>query len=335
MRAMQITKFGIENLAIAKLEKPKAGPGQALVELKAASVNFRDVMVLKNQYGPTVQVPLIPCSDGVGIVEELGMGTTGRFEVGDRVSPIFFPKWLDGTASFENRSKSGGGEIPGTLREFGSYREEELCKVAPHLTDEEAACFPCAGVTAWRAVMTESRTSSGDIVLVIGTGGVSLFALQYAKALGAEVVVISGSDEKLEKARVLGADYLVNYRKTPKWGNKVAEMTEGGVNTVVETGGAGTLPESIDALAIGGHICTIGHFTGMDAKVNIGMLMFKNANIHGITVGSRDDFEAMMRFVEDHKIRPVVDSSYAFEDAAMAIDSLTNGDHFGKITIRI
>lgn len=335
MKAMQITKFGINNLKQVELEKPKPGPGQVLIKFGAASINFRDVMALNGQYGPTVECPLIPCSDGVGVIEAVGMGVSGRLKIGDRASPIFFPKWIDGVATFEARSVSGGGEIPGTLREYGVYHEDTVSKIAEHLSDEEAACFPCAGVTAWRAVMTESQTQHGDIVLIIGTGGVSLFALQYAKALGAEVVVISGSDEKLEKARKLGADYLVNYKTTRKWGEEVAKMTDGGVNTVVETGGAGTFTESLDALAIGGHINSIGHFSGIEGNVNFGMVMFKNANIHGITVGSREDFEAMMAFVAKHQIRPVIDTTYEFADSIDAFEALPRGDHFGKIAITI
>jgi NADPH:quinone reductase-like Zn-dependent oxidoreductase len=190
-------------------------------------------------------------------------------------------------------------------------------------------------VTAWRAVMTESHTKAGDIVLVIGTGGVSLFALQYAKALGAQVVVVSGSDEKLEKAKALGADYLVNYKTAPKWGEHVAKITEGGVDTIVETGGSGTLPESLGALAIGGHINTIGHFSGIEGPINIGMIMLKTANIHGITVGSKEDFETMMAFVDEHKITPVSDTRYTFEDSVSAFNAMPQGNHFGKLTISI
>lgn len=335
MKAMEINKFGIENLKLTEQTKPKPGPGQVLVKFAAASINFRDVMVIKGQYGPTVEPPVVPCSDGAGVVEAVGMGVSGRIQVGDRVSPNFFPKWENGVATFDGRSQSGGGEIPGTLREYGVYHEDSVSKFADHLSDEEAACFPCAGVTAWRAVMTESKTRKGDIVLVIGTGGVALFALQFAKALGARVVVVSTRDEKLARAKKLGADYLINSRSTPDWGLEVAKLTEGGVHTIVETGGAGTLMESLNALTLGGHISTIGHFSGIEGKVNIGMIMFKNANIHGITVGSREDYEAMMRFVDEHQIKPIIDTNYVFEDAPAAFKALPEGDHFGKITITI
>ena len=334
MRVMEFKEFGIDNLTEVEQEKPKPGPGQVLIKFGAASINFRDIMIASNKFGPGIELPLIPLSDGAGTVEGVGADAT-RFKEGDRVSPMFFSKWIDGVATFPGRSLSMGKEVPGPLREYGVYDEDAVSKFADHLSDEEAACFPCAGVTAWRAIVTLSNIQKGDIVLCIGTGGVSLFALQFAKALGAEVAIVSSSDEKLEKAKELGADYVVNYKTTPKWGAEINSLTKGGVNAVVETAGAGTIGQSLDALALGGHIASIGAFTGAEANVSLGIVMFKNANIHGMTVGNRADYEAMMACVEEHKIKPVIHESYGFENAVDALNALPKGDHFGKITIKI
>jgi NADPH:quinone reductase-like Zn-dependent oxidoreductase len=259
-----------------------------------------------------------------------------RLNPGDRVSPLFFPNWLSGDAHGDVRSISSGLEAPGVLREFGVYDQDQLIRVAAHLTDEEASCFPCAGLTAWTCVVSLADTQAGDTVLVQGTGGVALFALQFAKALGASVIMTSGSDAKLERAKALGVDHCINYHDTPDWGDVARDLTGGrGVDSVVEIGGTGTLPQSIAALRRGGHINIVGYLAGIDVGLTVFHLIERNAHLHGVSVGNAEGFAEMMNFVSEHGFVPVIDRSYAFEDSARALTDIVSGDHFGKLVIRI
>ena len=339
MRAFELPKFGIDNLQATELDEPTQNSdpkaGEVLIKFKAASINYRDFMIAEGLFVGDDHLPIIPLSDGAGEVVAIGDGVS-RVAIGDLVSPLFFPQWISSDALVEERTVSTGLEAPGCLREYGSFSEQSLVKVAPHLTAEQAACFPCAGLTAWNALVTTSAIKAGDTILVIGTGGVSIFALQFAKAMGATVIITSSSDEKLAQAKVLGADHLINYITTPEWGEAAKNLTDGrGVDAVVEIGGTGTLVQSLKAIRRGGHIAIIGALAGAQMDIAVYDLIMTNAHMHGISVGNRDEFEAMMTFVEDHKIIPVIDKSYPFKEAATALSDIDKGSHFGKLTVSI
>lgn len=339
MRALELSKFGIDNLQTTELNEPalKSGPvaGEVLIKFKAASINYRDFMIAEGLFVGDDHLPIIPLSDGAGEVVAIGDGVS-RVAVGDLVAPLFFPQWISGDALKAERSVSTGLEAPGCLREYGSFSEQALVKVASNLNAEQAACFPCAGLTAWSALVTASAIKAGDTVLVIGTGGVSIFALQFAKAMGATVIITSSSDDKLARAKELGADHVINYMTTPEWGEAAKALTnDQGVDAVVEIGGTGTLVQSLKAIRRGGHIPIIGALAGAEMGILVYDLIMTNANLHGISVGNRDDFEAMMAFVEAHNIVPVIEKSYPFEAAATALRDIDTGKHFGKLVVSI
>jgi NADPH:quinone reductase-like Zn-dependent oxidoreductase len=335
MKVMELARFGIENLKIVETELPDPGPGQVLVKFGGASINYRDYQIVTGEFAPNQPLPIIPGSDGAGEVVGVGDSVT-RFTQGDRVAPLFFPNWLAGEAVGDVRSISSGLEAPGVLREYGVYDQDQVGRIAPHLTDEEAACFPCAGLTAWTCLVPLSKIQAGDTVLVQGTGGVALFGLQFAKALGASVIITSGSDAKLEQAGALGADHCINYRSTPGWGDLARDLTDGrGVDSVIEIGGTGTLPQSIAALRRGGHINIVGYLAGIEIGLTVFHLIERNAHLHGISVGNAEGFIEMMNFVSEHNLVPVIHKSYAFEDTAAAMTDIVAGDHFGKLVVRI
>ncbi|MFO1128616.1 MAG: NAD(P)-dependent alcohol dehydrogenase [Rhodospirillales bacterium] len=323
------------HLQLAERPEPAAGPGQVLLQMKAASLNYRDLLVPKRGYGAlTGTLPLIPVSDGVGVVVAVGDGVT-RLRVGDRVCPTMIQGWIAGEATAERLRRTLGGPLDGVMAEFMAVDAEGVVKVPPHLSDEEAATLPCAALTAWSAIVTEGRVRAGDTVLVQGCGGVSLFALQFAKLQGARVVVISSRDERLDRARALGADIAINYTATPAWGRAAREQAGGdGVDHVVEVGGAATLPQTLRAVRTGGAISLIGVVAGGRGEVNMGPIVTRQIRLQGITVGSRDGFEAMLRAVEQHRLRPVVDRVYGFDELHPALDYLASGAQFGKICIR-
>jgi NADPH:quinone reductase-like Zn-dependent oxidoreductase len=335
LKALEIAEFGIANLHQVTLEDPEPAAGQVLVKFAAASVNYRDFMIAEGMFAPPEDLPIIPLSDGAGEIVSVGPGVSG-LQVGDKVTPLFFPRWLSGDALGDERSVSTGLEAPGCLREFGAFDESAVVRVPGFLSAEDAACFPCAGLTAWSALVTTSGTSSGDVVVVLGTGGVSIFALQFAKALGATVIVTSSSDEKLAHAKELGADHGINYQATPEWGVAVKELTDGrGADVVVEVGGTATLPQSFKAVRRGGHIPVIGALAGAQMDVAVYELIMTNAHLHGIGVGNRDGYVAMMRFVDEHRVSPVIHKSYVFDEAATAMQDISKGEHFGKLVVRI
>ncbi|MDP6675222.1 MAG: NAD(P)-dependent alcohol dehydrogenase, partial [Gammaproteobacteria bacterium] len=248
MKAYELAQFGIEHVQRVLMDDPTPGPGQVLVKLNAASINYRDYMICMGQFAPPEDLPIVPLSDGAGEVVAVGDGVTG-LGIGDHVSPLFFPRWMSGDALGDERAVSTGCEVDGCLREYGVFDEQGVVKCASHLTDEQAACFPCAGLTAWNALVTTSDVQPGDSVLVLGTGSVSIFTVQFAKALGARVIVTSSSDEKLKRAKTLGADDVINYRDTSEWGLAAKELTAGrGVDVVVEVGGTSTLGQSFKAI---------------------------------------------------------------------------------------
>jgi NADPH:quinone reductase-like Zn-dependent oxidoreductase len=336
MRAVEIRgAFGLENLALVERPDPIPGPGQALVRLRAAALNYRDLLTVEGKYNPKQKLPLIPCSDGAGEVVGVGEGVS-RVQTGDRVCAIFAQRWIAGEPNRERLRSTLGGPLDGTLTELAVFDQEGLVNVPGHLSDEEAATLPCAAVTAWSALVTEGRITAGDTVLVQGTGGVSLFALQLAKVLGAKVVATSSRDEKLERVRELGADDLINYREVPDWGKRAKELTGGaGVDHVVEVGGAGTLQQSLQAVRFGGTISLIGNLTGTKTELLLTQIFMQKIRVNGILVGHRESFEAMNRAIELHRLRPVIDRVFPLEEAPAAFRHMAAGEHFGKIVVRL
>ena len=315
---------------------PQAGAGEVVIKMRAASLNFRDVQVRRNIYGLPARVPLIPLSDGAGEVVEVGAGAS-RFQAGDRVAGAFAPGWVEGAPTPEKAASAlGAGSVDGVLAEFIALPETGVVRVPNHLSFEEAATLPCAAVTAWFALFVGGSLKAGETVLLQGTGGVSLFALQFAKAAGARVILTSSSDDKLARARELGADETINYRATPDWDARVLELTGGrGVDTVVEVGGPDTLNKSIQAVRVGGQISIIGVLTGTAAQVNIGAILGKQPRIQGVSVGSVAIFEEMNRAITQNQMRPVVDRVFPFEEARQALKYLESGQHFGKVVIGV
>ena len=335
MKAYELREtFGIDHLAIAEHEMPAPGHGQAVVKVRAVSLNYRDLLVVKGLYNPRIPLPFVPFSDGAGEVVSVGEGVS-RVKVGDRVAGIFMQDWISGdlTAAKQKSALGGGGQ--GMLAEYVVLNEDGLVHIPEHLSYEEAATLPCAGVTAWHAVI-ETGMRPGDRVLLLGTGGVSLFSLQFARLAGAEVFITSGSDEKLAKAAEMGASHGINYREAPEWGNKVQEMAGGtGVDLVVEVGGAGTLSQSIRAVRVGGRISLIGVLTGGEGEINPLPLVMKNIRLQGILVGSRDMFEEMNRAVSLRRLRPVIDRVFHFDEVRDALRHMESGRHFGKICVSV
>jgi NADPH:quinone reductase-like Zn-dependent oxidoreductase len=336
VRAIEIRgSFGLDNLALVERPDPRPGPGQALVRLKAASLNYRDLLTVEGKYNPKQKLPLIPCSDGAGEVAEIGEGVT-RVAPGDRVCANFAPRWISGPPTREKLRATLGGPLDGTLAELVVFDQEALVKIPEHLSDEEAATLPCAAVTAWSALVTEGGVTAGETVLVQGTGGVSLFALQIGRLLGARVIATSSRDEKLERVREMGAAETINYREVPEWGVRAKDLTGGaGVDHVVEVGGAGTLQQSLRAVRFGGTISLIGNLAGTKTELLLTQIFMQRIRVNGILVGHREGFEAMNRALALHGVRPVIDRIFPFAEARAAFDHMAAGGHFGKICIEI
>jgi NADPH:quinone reductase-like Zn-dependent oxidoreductase len=336
MRALNVSEpWGLDEIKVVEQPDPRPGPGQVLVRMRAVSLNYRDLLMVNGMYGrgPPTPGPITPFSDGCGVVEAVGEGVT-RFAPGDRVATLFFQNWISGPPSLEKLSSALGHPIPGAGRELGVFSQEGLSKVPAFLTDNEVATLPCAALTAWRGLFVDARLEPGDTVVLQGTGGVSIFGLQFAKAAGYRTLITSSSDEKLQRARALGADHLVNYRTTPDWSKPVREVTDGrGADFIMEVGGGGTIQQSMRAVKIGGHIAIIGVVAGAGEPFNPAALIGNSAKLQGLSVGSRDMFEAMCRAMALHQIRPVVDKTYPWEDARAAFEAMRGGEHFGKIVL--
>ncbi len=336
MRVFQIQDdWGMDHLQLATRPDPKPGPGQVLLKMKAASLNYRDTVVPNRGYGSfTGNLPLIPISDGVGEVVEVGAGVT-RVKVGDRVCPCFHQGWIAGEPNLERLTQTLGGPIDGTMADLMCLSEQGVAKVPAHLSDEEAATLPCAALTAWSALVTYEDLRPGSRVLVQGTGGVALIAIQFAKLIGAHVTVISSSDEKLARAQRLGADAGVNYRTTPEWSKPARELTGGaGFDHIVELGGEKTLPQSLRCIRPGGTISMIGVLSGSALSAPLGLVVTRQVRLQGITVGHRDGFEAMLRAIDQHNVKPVIDRVFDFAQLKEALAYLKSGAQFGKICIR-
>lgn len=336
MRAMVLKDGnGIDHLQLETRDVPKAGPGEIVVRLKAASLNYRDLAMVNGLGRSNPSAPLVPLSDGAGEVVEVGAGVT-RVRAGDLVCPQFFQNWFAGGPTLPGLLAVLGGPLDGCAQDYIKLSAEGVAKAPANYTAEEAATLPCAALTAWRALVVEGGIKPGDTVLAQGTGGVSIFALQFAKAAGARVIITSSSDEKLERAKSLGADATINYKKTPDWATEARKMTGGrGVDHVVEVGGADTLPQSFMAARIGGHIAVIGLLSGLVKDVNVAAIFSQNLKISGITVGSRAQFEDMVRAIEQSDIHPVIDKRYPLEEAPAAFTTMQGASHFGKIVLNI
>jgi NADPH:quinone reductase-like Zn-dependent oxidoreductase len=322
---------GLDHLKPAEREWPKAGPGEVVVRLAAASINYRDLATVTMMAPPR---PLIPLSDGAGLVEAVGEGVT-RVKEGDLVMPGFFPHWVAGRPT-PQRLAALGGALDGVACEAIALTAEGVTKAPAGWDAAEAATLPCAAVTAWRGLMVEGKLTAGETVLVQGTGGVSIFALQFAKLAGARVIVTSSSDEKLERARAMGADETINYRETPEWAKAARELTGGrGVDHVVEVGGAGTFQQSIAACALGGSIAVIGILSGFVKDLNVAAMFGGNLHINGITVGSRENVEQMIAAIEVAKLKPVIDRRFQLEQLPEALALMQAGGHFGKVVVEI
>jgi NADPH:quinone reductase-like Zn-dependent oxidoreductase len=336
MRVFQIQDdWGMDHLQLATRPDPKPGPGQVLLRMKAASLNYRDLLVPSRGYGSyTGNLPLIPLSDGVGEVVEVGAGVT-RVRVGDRACPCFHQGWIAGSPDLERLTRTLGGPVDGTMADLMCLPESGIVRAPAHLTDEEAATLPCAALTAWSALVTYDSLGPGSRVLVQGTGGVALFAIQFAKLFGAHVTVISSSDAKLARAKALGADVGVNYTTTPEWSKAAREITGArGFDHIVELGGEKTLPQSLRAIRPGGTLSMIGVLSGSSLAAPLGLVVTRQVRLQGVTVGHRDSFEAMVRALDQHKLKPVIDRVFAFAELKDAMAYLKSGAHYGKVCIR-
>ncbi|NET51677.1 MAG: NAD(P)-dependent alcohol dehydrogenase [Merismopedia sp. SIO2A8] len=333
------SKFGIDALVVNPCPEPTVGSGQILVKVKAVALNYRDLLVVKGEYSRNLPLPLIPGSDGVGEVVAVGEGVS-QAQVGDRVAGTFMSQWVDGPLTKAATQSALGGGTNGMLAEYVVLPESGIVKVPAHLSDVEAATLPCAAVTAWHSLM-ELGLGPGQTVLLLGTGGVSLFALQFAVLAGAQVIITSSNDDKLARTQALAASMGatiagINYVKTPEWGKQVLALTEkNGVDYVVEVGGAGTLPQSLKAVAFGGTISLIGVLTGNQGMVNPVPAVMKGVRLCGIYVGSRAMFERMNRAIALHQLHPVIDRVFGFDEVAQAFHYLEAGKHFGKICISL
>ena len=334
MRAWRFTGgFGPENLKIVELPDPVPGPGEVVVRVRACSLNYRDLAVMRGAYGGNVKPPLIPLSDGAGEVVEAGPGVT-RVKAGDQVAAIFMQDWREGPLDETKANSALGGAIDGMMAEKVCLKAEGLVRYPSHLSFEEAATLPCAAVTAWNALFRSGSLKPGESVLLQGTGGVSIFALQFVKMAGARAIATSGSDGKIVRLQTMGADAVINYKTTPEWDKPVKQLTGGiGVDHVVEVGGAGTLPLTSKSVRRGGHIALIGVLAGR-GEFDPRLMMLKSARLQGVFVGSREMFEEMNRAISLACMRPVVDRVFEFEELPDAFSYMASGAHFGKICVR-
>lgn len=335
MRAWLLEDFGLDNLVLGQAPTPTPKAGELLVRVGAVSLNFRDKAIVEGFYEPhLVPKPLIPVSDAAGTVVAIGEGVS-RFAVGDRVNSHLYSRWIDGEPAADEPAYCFGSPLPGGLAEYMIIHEESAVRVPDNLTDEEAATLPIAALTAWYSLVDYGQIEPGQSVLVQGTGGVSIFAVQLATALGARVIATSSSDENLHAVKKLGAVAGINYRTTPKWEEEVLKLTDGkGVDLLLDVAGGDGINQSIAATKAAGRIAQIGFMTGQTAQLSLMPLIFRQTTLRGIAVAPRSSFDRMNEFLGHHRIRPVIDTVYAFEDAREAYEHLNRGA-FGKIVIKV
>jgi NADPH:quinone reductase-like Zn-dependent oxidoreductase len=336
MRAVELKDgFGIDSLTLVQRAVPEPGPGEIGLKMLAASLNYRDLLMVRGQYNPRQPLPLIPCSDGVGRVISVGEGVDPGW-LNRRVCPIFAQTWLSGSFQGEALKSTLGGPLDGTLCEVMTVPVESVVEIPDDLDDTQAACLPCAGVTAFRALGELGAVKAGERVLLQGTGGVSLAALGIAKALGATVAITSSRDERLERAKSLGADAGFNYVRDPKWARTARAWTGGeGFHHVVEVGGAETLESSLRAVAPGGSVYVIGVLSGVQASLTLTRLLMHQVRMQGVFVGSKSTFLGLLELMKNHPCRPVVDEVFSLADIRAAFEHLAAGRHFGKVVIRL
>jgi len=331
--AVCLNDFGLENLTVGAREISLPGPYEVLVRLTAASLNYRDLMTALGTYNPKMKLPRVLGSDAAGVVDAVGEKVT-RFQPGDRVSSLFFQDWQGGEIQPSAFRSALGGDIDGVFTAARVFAEGGLIATPSYLSDAEAATLPCAALTAWHALVEDGHLAAGETVLVLGTGGVSLFALQIAKAHGARVILTSSSDPKLERGRQLGADETINYRTHPDWEVEVMKLTgKRGVDHVVEVGGAGTLPRSLKAVRLGGRVSLIGVLAGVREGVDVMPILNKSIQLGGVYVGSRAMYTRMNAAFTANQIKPVIDSVFPLAEAREAFAYLQSGSHFGKIVL--
>ena len=335
MKAYQlVATTGPDALRLMELPEPRLARGQVLVRVRANSLNYRDLMVADGRYGK-VALPLIPLSDGAGEIVAVGEGVT-RWKAGDRVAGTFFQGWPSGPFHHGVAATALGGALNGMLAEFVALSAEGVVAIPPHLSFEEAATLPCAALTAWHALVVQGKIAARETVLLLGTGGVSIFALQFAKMHGARVIITSSSDEKLARAKKLGADETINYRSNPDWEKEVFRLTqETGVDHVVEVGGSGTFVKTLRAVKLGGQVHLVGGVSGFTADVPLTEIIRKLVSVLGVYVGSREMFEAMNRALTLHRTKPVIDRVFGFAEAPAAYHYQQSGAHFGKVVIAL
>jgi len=336
MRLYELSGDGLEALRLVERPSPRPGPGEVLVRMRAATLNYRDLMIATGRYsrGP-LKRPLVPLSDGAGVVAAVGPGVR-RLSPGDRVASSFFQRWVDGPYDPEKGRSALGGAIDGVLGEEVVLEEGGAVKIPSAMSFEEAAAFPCAAVTAWVVLVVNGGLRAGETVLCMGTGGVSIFALQIAKLLGARVVLTSSRDDKLARGKAIGADETINYRTAPDWGERARAKTGGrGVDHLLEVGGAKTLPQSLAALREGGHLSIVGFLSGGRADPEAASRNDRGIRVDSVYVGSARHLEEVFGAFTRAKVRPVVDRVFPFEEAPEAYRCLEQGEHFGKIAIRI
>jgi NADPH:quinone reductase-like Zn-dependent oxidoreductase len=335
MKVWQIQSFGIDQLVLAEVPRPRPGRGEVLIKVHAVSLNYRDLLMVRGHYNPKMPLPRIPCSDGAGEVVEVGE-EVNDVAVGQRVAGIFMQHWLDGAPTAETSRGALGGDVDGMLAEYVVLQQSGVVPIPKHLSFAEAATLPCAGVTAWNALEHAAHVKAGDVVVIQGTGGVSIFALQFAKLAGATVIGTSSSDEKLARAKTLGLDAGLNYRQSPEWAKWVQQQTGNrGADLIVEVGGAGTFSQSLQAVRFAGTVAQIGVLSQSEQPLPIPLILHRQVRIQGVYVGSRAHFEAMNRAITANGTRPVVDRIYAFDEAREALKTMEKGSHFGKTVIQV
>jgi NADPH:quinone reductase-like Zn-dependent oxidoreductase len=332
MRAYEIQKFGLDGLAVVDRPIPEPGVNQVLIKMRAWSLNYRDLLTVTGRYNPRLKLPQIPLSDGAGEIVAAG-AEVEKFKVGDRVANTFFERWPSGEATdHQSRTALGAGR-DGVLAEYVALHQDGVIPIPEHLTFAEAATLPCAALTAWNALFTAGNIKPGDTILTLGTGGVSIFALQFGLLAGAQVFITSGSDEKLHRAGKLGAGKTINYRNQPEWGKIVRQLAGGcGVDLVVEVGGPGTFNQSVAALRRGGTLALIG-VLAQRSEVEILPVQMRTIRVQGIFVGSREEFSAMNAAIVLHKMHPIIDSTFQFGEVRDALKLMQAGGHFGKIVV--